>query len=176
MSDSGEEQVDFELFDDGDRPFYFDRPPEQRRPPALRPDQMLLPVAALDMTFVVPRWTVYDVPAQWTFLVAELDGGQLTELTGRFLFRRGAETPILDVWVSWSGVEFGFEVKSGAPDDGRPVVDVSEADTALLRTAALARVQRFADLMSLVGVASRTPATRALMLEAIGVGPGRRTS
>lgn len=177
MPDPGEEeQVVFEVFDDGDRPYYSDRPPEKKRPPALRPDQMLLPIPALDVTFVVPRWTTDDVPARWTFLAADIDGDRLTELRGRFLFRRDADDADLAVSVAWSTHEARFTATTTAPDTGLCVEGAADDDMVQLKAAVLARVQRFADLQSLVGAAAITPATHALILEAIGALPDHRPS
>jgi hypothetical protein len=173
MTERQREQVDFEFYDDGTAPGWWDRPPGHPAP-ALRPDQMLLPIPALDDTFVVPRWSTDDVPPGWAFLAAEMDAHRLTALRGRFMFRRDADRQLVAVWVQWSSEWSRLTATSGEPDTGEPFDQAMDSDMRLIEEAVLRRAERYVDLLTMVGAEAATPDAHQLLLEAIGISPNER--
>lgn len=169
MPDRQREQVDFELCDDGSAPGWIDRPGGQPAP-TLRPDQMLLPVPALDETFVVPRWTSDDVPAGWTFLAAEMDASRLTRLNGRFVFRSDAHSRVIAVWVRWSPDLSGLTATTTSSDTGALPEKALDGDIRRLEESVLRRAERYLDLLSMVGAEAVTPDGQLVTLEAVGIG------
>lgn len=150
------DQVNFELYDDGSTPGWLDRPPGQPTP-ALRPDQMQLPIPALDDTFVIPCSSSDALPAGWTFLAAELEVPRLTRLNGRFLFRRDADTRVVAVWMQWSPDWNRLPAIAGEPDTGEPLKKDLDSDMRRIEETVLRRTERYLDLLTLVGGGSDNP-------------------
>ncbi|GAA4666694.1 hypothetical protein [Frondihabitans cladoniiphilus] len=173
MTDHQKEQVDFALYDDGSTPGWLDRPPG-RPAPILRPYQMLLPVPTLDENFVIPRWSPDALPAGWTFLAAELDAPRLTRVSGRFIFRRDADTRFVAVWIQWSPDWNRLTALTGEPGTGESLEKALDGDMRRIEETVLRRVERYLDLLTMVGAEAATPDVQLVMLEAIGIGPSER--
>ncbi|WP_123955394.1 hypothetical protein [Frondihabitans sp. 762G35] len=167
------EQVDFGLYDDGSTPGWLDRPPGQPTP-TLRPDQMLLPVPALEDTFVFPCSRSDALPAGWTFLAAGMNAPRLTRLNGRFLFRRDADTRVVAVWVPWLPDWNRLTAITGEPDTGEPLEKDLDSDMRRIEETVLRRAERYLDLLTLVGAGATAPDVQLVMLDAIGIGPSQR--
>jgi hypothetical protein len=175
MPDRKREQTDFDFYDDGSTPWWPDRPPGDPAP-TLRPDQMLLPVPALNQTFVIPRWNTDDVPPGWVFLAADIDVPRMTRLEGRFIFRRDADTRFVAVWVQWSSDGSCLTATSGEPDTAEPLHHDVDGDMRRIEELVLRRTERYLDVLTMVGWMSVTSDTHLVMLEAIGVGASETLS